>query len=179
MNIIMICGKARSGKDTLADFLIKNLEHNKPCKVQIGQYIKYYAMKYFGWDGEEETKPRDLLIHLGTDIIRNKINPNFHINRLIEDLEVLSYFYDTFIVSDVRFPVEIEKVKEKYDNVTTIKIERESEELNESQKNNITETALDNFNGYDFIINNNGTLEELETKALNILKEAGVNSERS
>ena len=99
MQIIMICGKARSGKDTLADFLIKDLKDKKPCKVQIGQYIKYYAMKYFGWDGEEETKPRDLLIHLGTDIIRNQIDPNFHINRLIEDLEVLSYFYDIFNAS--------------------------------------------------------------------------------
>ena len=172
MKIIMISGKARSGKDTLADFLIKDLEekNKKVCKVQIGQYIKYYAMKYFGWDGEEETKPRDLLIHLGTDIIRNKIDPNFHINRLIQDIEVLSYFYDTFIVSDVRFPVEIEKVKEKYNDVLTIKIERESTELTESQKANITETALDSFNDYDIVIDNNGTLEELQEKATSIIQ---------
>ncbi len=174
MKVIMICGKARSGKDTLADFIINHLENKKPCKVQIGQYIKYYAMKYFGWDGEEETKPRDLLIHLGTDIIRNKIDQNFHINRLVQDLEVLSYFYDTFIVSDVRFPVEIEKVKEKYDEVVTIKISRDSEELNQSQKNNITETALDNYTDYDYVIDNNGTLEELEQKAVDIIKEVGV-----
>lgn len=175
MKIIMISGKARSGKDTLADFLIESLEKNnkKPCKVQVGQYIKYYAMKYFGWDGEEETKPRDLLIHLGTDIIRNKIDQNFHINRLIQDIEVLSYFYDTFIVSDVRFPVEIEKVKEKYNDVLTIKIERESEELTDSQKANITETALDNFNDYDIVINNNGTLEELKEKATSIIQKVG------
>ncbi len=177
MKVIMICGKARSGKDTLADFIINHLENKKPCKVQIGQYIKYYAMKYFGWDGEEETKPRDLLIHLGTDIIRNKIDQNFYINRLVQDLEVLSYFYDTFIVSDVRFPVEIEKVKEKYDNVVTIKIERDSEELNESQKKNITETALDDYNNYDYFINNNGTLEELENEAKNIIKKIGEEDE--
>ena len=171
MKIIMICGKARSGKDTLADFLIEELEKDKkPCKLQIGSYIKYYAMKYFGWDGEEETKPRDLLIYIGTDIIRNKIDPNFHINRLIEDIEVLSYFYDTFIVSDVRFPVEIEKVKEKYDDVTTVKMIRESEELNEKQKANITETALDDFNDYDFVIDNSGSLEDLKKKSLDILK---------
>ena len=47
MQIIMICGKARSGKDTLADFLIKDLEEKKlkPCKVQIGRPPK------FGWAG--------------------------------------------------------------------------------------------------------------------------------
>ena len=175
MKIIMISGKARSGKDTLGDFLIKHLEENsKPCRVQIGQYIKYYAMKYFGWDGEEDTKPRDLLNHLGTEIIRNKIDPDFHIKRLLQDLEVLSYFYDTFVISDVRFPNEIEKVKEKYDNVITIHIERDSDELNEEQKNNITETALDNYDNYDIRINNNGTLEELENKAIDIVKEVGV-----
>ena len=134
-------------------------------------------MKYFGWNGEEETKPRDLLIHLGTDIIRNKIDPNFHINRLIEDIEVLSYFYDTFIVSDVRFPVEIEKMKEKYDNVFTVKIIRDSEELNEKQKSNITETALDEYTDYDYFIDNNGTLEELEEKAKDLLKKIGEGNE--
>ena len=175
MKIIMISGKARSGKDTLADFLIQALEEaqKKPCKVQVSQYIKYYAMKYFGWDGEEETKPRDLLIHLGTDIIRNKIDPNFHINRLVQDIEVLSYFYDTFIVSDVRFPVEIEKVKEKYNDVITVKIERDSEELPDSQKANITETALDDFNDYDIVIDNNGTLEDLKNKVPEIIQKAG------
>jgi len=175
MKIIMIAGKARSGKSTLTSFLIKALEekNKKPCEVQVGQYIKYYAMKYFGWDGEEETKPRDLLIHLGTDIIRNKIDPNFHINRLVQDIEVLSYFYDTFIVSDVRFPVEIEKVKEKYNDVITVKIERDSEELTDSQKANITETALDDFNDYDIVIDNNGTLEDLKNKVPEIIQKAG------
>lgn len=172
MQIIMISGKARSGKDTLADFLIKHLEkkNKKICKIQISQYIKYYAMKYFGWNGEEDTKPRDLLNTLGTDIIRNKINPNFHINRLIQDIKVLSYFYDTFIVSDVRFPNEIEKVKNSYDNVLTIRIKRDSNELNDNQKNNITETALDSFDDFDIEIDNNGTLEELESKAIDVIK---------
>ena len=173
MQIIMICGKARSGKDTLADFLIEDLKDKKPCKVQIGQYIKYYAMKYFGWDGKDETKPRDLFNKLGTEIIRNKIDPNFHINRLVEDIEVLSYFYDTFIVSDVRFPIEIEKVKEKYNNVVTIKVQRDSNELTESQKKEVSETALDNYTDYDYFIDNNGTLEELESKAKALLKKIG------
>ena len=75
MKIFLIAGKARSGKDTLSDFLIEELEkNNKVCRLQISGYLKYYIMKYFGWDGREETKPRDLLNYLGTDIIRNKIN---------------------------------------------------------------------------------------------------------
>lgn len=175
MKIILIGGKARSGKDTIADFLIEDLEKQgkKPCKIQVGQYIKYYATRYFGWDGKEETKPRDLLIKLGTEIIREKIDPDFHINRLIEDIKVLSYFYDTFIVSDIRFPVEIEKPKEVFDNVFTIKMERISEELTESQKNHISETALDGYKDFNFVVDNSKSLEELHQKAQKILEETG------
>lgn len=173
MKIIMICGKARSGKDTLTDYLIPGLEDKKVCRIQISQYIKYYATRYFGWDGSEETKPRDLLNKLGTEIIRNKIDPEFHINRLIQDIEVLSYFFDTFIVNDVRFPIEIEKVKERFDDVTTIKIFRESDELTESQKKEVSETALDGYTNYDFVVDNSGSLEELEIKANEILNEIG------
>ena len=163
----------RSGKDTLADYLIKGIENKKVCRIQISQYIKYYAQKYFGWDGQEETKPRELLIHLGTDIIRNKIDENFHVDRLVQDIKVLSYFYDYFIVSDIRFPVEIEKVKEAYDNVISIKMIRESDELTEEQKKNVTETSLDNYDKFDYVIINDQTLEVLEEKAKEILNEIG------
>lgn len=173
MKIIMICGKARSGKDTLTDYLIPGLESGKVCRIQISQYIKYYAMKYFGWDGKEETKPRDLLNKIGTEIIREKIDPLFHINRLLEDLEVLSYFFDTFIINDVRLPLEIEKVKEKYENVTTIKIFRDSSELSDKQKKEITEVGFDDYNDFDYVVDNSGTLENLEKKANEIINEIG------
>ena len=169
--IYLVGGKARSGKDTISDFMQKELEKDgkKVCRLQVSSYIKYYAQKYFGWDGSEETKPRELLIELGTDIIRNKIDENFHINRLIQDIKVLSYFFDSFIVSDIRFPVEIEKVKENYDDVITIKMIRESDELTEEQKKNRTETALDSYDGFDYVVDNNGTLEELEQKGIEIV----------
>ena len=175
MKIYGIAGKARSGKDTIADFMYDLLEKEgkKVCKIQIGQYIKYYATKYFGWDGKEETKPRDLLLKLGTEIIREKIDPDFHIDRLIQDIRVLSYFYDYFIVSDVRLPNEIEKPKDNFDNVVTIKMERYSDELNSRQKSHITEIALDDYDGFDFIVKNDGTLEELEEKTKDILKKIG------
>ena len=72
------------------------------CRLSVGTYIKFYAEKYFGWDGNDETKPRELLQMLGTEIIRKQIDPKFHVNRLIQDIKVLSYFYDVFIISDVR-----------------------------------------------------------------------------
>ena len=175
MQIILIGGKARSGKSTIANFMVEELKKQgkKPCELQIGQYIKYYAMKYFNWDGKEETKPRSLLQELGTEVIRNKIDPDFHIDRLIQDIEVLSYFYDTFIVSDVRMPVEIEKPKTKFDNVVTLKMVRESDELNSKEQKHVTETALDSYDEIDYIVDNNKTLEDLRLKAKDILERIG------
>ncbi len=175
MKIFLIGGKARSGKDTISDFIEETLknEDKKVCRLQVSSYIKYYAKTYFGWDGSEETKPRELLIKLGTDIIRNKIDENFHINRLLQDIEVLSYFFDYFIISDIRFPVEIEKVKEKYNDVVAIKMIRESDELTEEQKKNRTETSLDDYEGFDYTIENFGSLEDLKAKALEIIKNEG------
>lgn len=36
--------------------------------------------------------------------------------------------------------------------------------LTEKEKQHITETALDNYNDYDYVINNDGSIEELESK---------------
>lgn len=175
MKIVLIGGKARVGKDTFADYLYEELEKNgkKPVKMQISQYIKYYAIKYFDWDGEEETKPRELLQHLGTEIIRNKIDKYFHIDRLIQDIRVLSYYYDYFIISDVRLEEEIEKPKKEFNDVVSIKIERENDVLTKKEQSHITEIGLDNYNDFDYIIENNGTIEELKNKAIDLLKEMG------
>lgn len=175
MKVILIAGKARVGKDTFADYLCDELEKNnkKPVKIQVSQYIKYYAMKYFNWDGKEDTKPRELLQTLGTEIIRNKIDKNFHIDRLIQDIKVLSYYYDYFIVSDIRLPEEIEKPKEVFPFVISIKLERENDILKDKEKAHITEIGLDNYSNFDYVIDNNQTLEQLKDKAINLLKETG------
>ena len=60
-----------------------------------------------GWDGKEETKPRQLLQELGTDVIRNKLNKaDMLIERQLDDIEIYSYFYDAIIVPDIRLPKE-------------------------------------------------------------------------
>ena len=77
------------------------------------------------WDGSEESKPRKLLQELGTDVIRNKLNKaEMFIERQLDDIEIYSYFYDAIIVPDIRLPREIDSVREKFDNVVVIKVER-------------------------------------------------------
>lgn len=173
--IYLLSGKARHGKDTTAEFLKTFYEKDgkKVIYSRAGKYIKYYAMEMTDWDGSEETKPRELLQSLGTDIIRNKLNKSdMFIQRQLDDLEIYSYFYDAIIVPDIRLPKEIQSVKEKFNNVVTIHINRINfeTELKTNEQKHITETAMDNYKDYDYEITNN-TLEELKKDIYKIYKE--------
>lgn len=175
VKIFILCGKARSGKDTISEF-IKNYFEKKGKKAIITAYafyIKEYAKKIFDWDGNDETKPRDLLNSIGTDVVRKNIDEMFFIKRTIEDIEVFSYFSDVIIISDARFPSEITSIKEKFKNVYAIHVVRPNFDsgLNSNQKTHVVETSLDNFDSYDYEITNDKTLDELKEKVYKMLEE--------
>ena len=81
----------------------------------------------------------------------------------IEDIDILSHFFDVMIISDIRFPIEITGIKEKFDDVVVINVKRINfeTELTAEQQSHKTETALDGFNDYDYCLIND-TLEGLE-----------------
>ena len=175
MKVYMISGKARNGKDTLAGFMKKYFDENgkKACIMHIGNYIKHFAIDYFGWDGSDETKPRTLLQQLGTEIIREKMNkPLFFTTRLIEDMEVLSNFYDVIIVSDVRLPLEFDEIGKVYPDMVKMHITRPElvSNLSEKEQKHITEVALDDYKDYKYDVVNT-TLEDLEEQAKRIVEE--------
>lgn len=174
MKIYLISGKARNGKSTVGTFIKEEYEKQgkKVCEIGYGSYIKYYAKTYFGWDGKEETKPRSLLQELGTEIIRKKIDPMFHVNRIMEDIKVLSYFYDIAVISDVREPIEIITPKNEFDDVVSINVKRTNfeTELSEKEQKHFTEVALDNFDNYDYKVLNDGSLDDLKKKIIEIIE---------
>lgn len=171
--IFIICGKARHGKDTVASMIEKYYKDKKIINLQYSSYIKEYAKKISSWDGSEENKPRELLQQLGTNVIREKIDPLFFVDRIIGDIRVYSYFFDAITISDARAKVEVDAPKEKFENVIAIHINRPNFDngLTEEQKNHFTEIDLDDYDKYDYYIENDGTLEDLEKKVLNILSE--------
>lgn len=171
--IYIISGKARAGKDTTGSYIKEYYESKgkKVINLAFADYIKMYAKKISNWDGSDETKPRSLLQELGTDLIRNKIDEYFFINRMIEDIKVYSYFFDIIIITDARLAKEIISIKDNFKDVTSINIERPNQEseLTAKEQNHITETGLEGFEDYDYIITNDGTLENLKNKVINLI----------
>ena len=171
--IIILSGKAQSGKNECADIMkdYYNESGSKTVVISYAFYLKVFAKNVLGWDGNEETKPRDFLQQVGVELIKNKINPNMLIDRVIDDIKVYSYFYDVIVISDARFVDEIDVVKNNFSNVTVIHIDAKDNSLTDEQRSHSTETGLDDYNDYDFVIENDGSREELKYKIFNILEE--------
>jgi len=88
-----------------------------------------------------------------------------------------------WVITDVRFPDEANYIKER--GGILIKVVRDSEinrwkklddGTHEYPEEHISETALDNYDKFDYVIDNNGTIEELIIKIKDVLiKEHFVN----
>ncbi len=161
IKLFIISGKARSGKNEIAKLIEKYYKEKKCITISFAYYLKDYTKRITGWDGNEDTKPREFLQKLGIELIKNKIDNKLLIDRILQDIEVFSYFYDIIIISDARLIDEIESIKDKYNDAITIRINRPIDnKLTNDEKNHITEIGLDNYRNYDYVIENSNSLED-------------------
>ena len=162
MKIIMLSGKAGSGKDT---FYKLSLPGNFDCeRFAFADYLKDVA-RSVGWDGTKEEKGRQLLIDLGS-IVR-KYNPNFWVDIVIENIKftALDFLFDgVSIITDWRYQNEYDRMVEAFgsENVITVRIERTElhSTLTEDQQKDQSEVDLEDF-PFDYVIEND-TLEGFE-----------------
>lgn len=141
--------------------------------------------------------PRLLLQLIGTDLFRNQLHPKVWINATMvnykkklpqcsgqPDFDWIiqpqedDFIYPNWIITDVRFPEELQEIKDK--KGVTIRINREELVVSKlptdkesidrlvSTLNHPSETVLDNVK-FDYVIDNNGTIEELIEKVKEIL----------
>jgi len=116
--------------------------------------------------------PRLLLQLLGTDCCRNIINENIWVNALMVDYvgeyDLISdrTTYPNWIITDMRFPNEMEAVKER--KGITIRVSRTGIHTPKLEDLHPSETALDDAE-FDYVIINNGTIEDLIEKVREIL----------
>ena len=82
MKLILVSGKANSGKSETSRIIKEYLDNSKPfaknyCKnhtkvIPLAEPVKLIAQTLFNWNGEKDKTGRDLLINIGTYIGRNQ-----------------------------------------------------------------------------------------------------------
>ena len=181
--IILISGKAQSSKDTSASFMKSYLE-SKGERVLITHYadlLKYICKTFFNWDGNKDEIGRSILQHVGTDVVREQ-NPDYWVHFTIGIIDLFKDEWDYILIPDVRFPNEVEEMvdsfgrdyemdnygricSEKNNIVKSVRITRQGYDngMTWEQLNHPSECALDDYE-FDYYIDNNGTIEELEIK---------------
>ena len=164
--LFVLAGKSRSGKDTVAS-IIKENTNKKTLIYSVTTYLKKYIKDIYG-TYDEKNKPRDILQTLGKEI--KEKYPNFFLDRMKEDIRFLEEYYDIIVITGIRLVKELDFLKRNFSAVL-IKIECDKENnLTEHQKKDITETDVDNYHDYDYVINNKDC-EHLKQKIKTIMEE--------
>ena len=168
MKVFLIAGKAGSGKNEVASIIKKEL--GSAVVTSFSKYIKLYTMELTGWDGNDDNKPREYLQTMGDKL--RAIDKDFLTKRIYEDIEVYEKEgISNVIVSDVRLVNEIEYFKNLNIDVVTIRVNSDTSKriLTDKEKAHHTELALDDYKGFDYIIENEFN-ENLKEKVKEILK---------
>lgn len=163
--IFLLGGKAESGKDSTGIF-IKQKVIGSTLILHNADFLKYIAKQYMGWNGEKDERGRNLLQNLGTDRTRIELNkPLFWVERSCDIIEILKDRYDYFCICDCRFQNELYYPKARFPElVTTIKVVRKNFNniLTQEQRNHPSETSLDGYKNWDYIIESESGLDNLE-----------------
>jgi hypothetical protein len=177
--LIVLHGLARSGKDTAAGMMKKELE-KKGHSVEMMAFadpLKEIGCIMFNMtrqeleDKKEEVdswvgkSPRWFLQEFGTGFVRANIDPNFWAKNLKKKVDKTTA--DFVIVTDCRFQNEIIMADDM--EAITIKVVRENKDAIELEATkHISEQGL--MDGlFQHIVHNNGTLEEYESKIVGLL----------
>ena len=173
MKVIALSGHARTGKDTVAQMLQKQLREDG-YTVLITHYadlLKYICKTFFEWDGRKDEKGRSLLQYVGTDVVRAK-NPDYWVDFVSDILNLFDGRWDYVIIPDTRFPNEFNRLKERGFNAVHLRVVRPDfvSQLTEKQQTHPSETALNDITP-DYCIYNTGDLKELNNRVTDWLKE--------
>ncbi len=158
-NIICFSGKQYSGKDTAAKLILDNFPDFIRIGIADAIKIEYGKRNNLSFDEIEANKGkyRTGLIELGNE--GRSIHPDFWLNKIIEQDK-------NVIVPDVRLIHEAEVFKAA--GAVLIRVEASFETRSKrgiiTNTNDSTEVELDNYQGFDYILDNNGDYEELKKK---------------
>lgn len=180
IKIFAFSGKMGSGKDFLAEAARKMLPTGRKCiSIALADHFKIDVIAKDGIEYErvyieKDENSRDLLQKRGTEQGRLVYGPNIWVDTLLTWIRVhIDRDIDTFFVTDVRFPNEVELlrtfclahghmficIRVESPNRTHERLTKESRGNNdhfEKLKSHVSETALDTFplEKFDLVVNN-------------------------
>ncbi len=168
MKYFIINGRPRSGKDTFVNFCLEELGAFGKL-ISTVDFVKEIAVSC-GWDGTKNLKNRKFLSDL-KDLLTNWGDVPY--KKTLQEIDMFKFDLDYWDVSDkgvvfimCREPKEIERFEREL-NAKSVLIRRASVEF-EQQSNHADSEVLNHK--YDYIIENNGTVDELKEKAKEFLK---------
>ena len=168
MKYFIINGRPRSGKDSFVNFCLEELGAFGKL-ISTVDFVKKIATEC-GWDGTKDLKNRKFLSDL-KDLLTNWGDVPY--KKTLQEIDTFKFDLNCWNVSDkgvvfimCREPKEIERFEREL-NAKSLLIRRASVEF-EQQSNHADSEVLNHK--YDYIIENNGTIDELKEKAKDFLK---------
>lgn len=152
--VIIINGTGGSGKDTFVEFCA---EFAKVMNISSVDKVKEAAKILVGWNGEKDEKSRKLLVDLKQLSIEYNDFPTKYIKEKYDEFINSNYNYLFIHIREIN---EIEKIK-KLLNAKTLLIKNPRVALITSNNSDGNVYKYE----YDFIIENDGNLEDLKQKA--------------
>ena len=181
MKILAFGHKSRVGKDVATRFLVNYIKQKRPdLKVERRAFadkvkdISYQLYKHHGLQPgpyyDEYPEARNIKLPLlGMDAVEVWISVG---NRLRDvysktwiDFVLLDCSADIVVISDLRFPQEIDGVL-SFDGYL-VRIDKKDAPIRDSISDNI----LNDFRGWHKILDNDSTIDSLNTKLINLILE--------
>ena len=180
----MVCMLIGCTREQLEDETFKNTELGEEWwyfKGRNGSLISYNENSKRSDEDLIKPTPRLLMQLLGTECGREILHPNIWVNSVFADYRrslrnvknvpttgmrtsMLQADYPNWIITDVRFPNEADAIKQRDGVIIRVNSGRCN-----NDDNHPSETGLDKYMNFDYIISNDGSIEQLIEKVRRIL----------
>ena len=184
MIIVGVTGKAGAGKDTVGDYL--RIAHGFDSDSLAGPLKKAVQAIFcipdeIMYDRDRREEPLDnwpnwtvrtLLQFVGTELFRNQVDPDVWVKSLsirVQQRSADADNNDRYVITDVRFPNEIDSLGKLVDGARaySVKVVRPEHIGTDVGLANHTSESFDLK--ADFVLENDGTIEDLYKKVDHIM----------